>query len=134
MSSYTVKRTFHVATTHRSREVLRRGKEPTRKTTRVPRLSKLMALAIEYDKLIREGHVADMATLARYGQVSRARVTQIMNLLSLAPDIQEEILFLPRTKSGGDPIREVMVRAIAKVPDWGKQRGMWKEVEARVMI
>ena len=127
MSSYTVKRTFHIATTRRSRKVLRRGKEPPRKTTRVPRLSKLMALAIEYDRLIREGHVADMATLARYGQVSRARVTQIMNLLSLAPDIQEEILFLPHTESGRDPIREAMVRPIAAVLDWGKQRGMWRE-------
>ena len=93
-----------------------------------------MALALHLERLITDGEIADRAEIARLGQVSRARVTQIMNLLSLAPDIQEEILFLPRTKSGGDPIREVMVRAIAKVPDWGKQRGMWKEVEARVMI
>ena len=63
MSSYTVKRTFHIATTRRSRKTIRRGKEPTRKTTRIPRLSKLMALAIEYDKLIREGHVDDMPPL-----------------------------------------------------------------------
>ena len=41
------------------------------------------------------GHVKDLATLARYGQVSRARITQIMNLLNLAPDIQEQLLNLP---------------------------------------
>src|SRR3712207_3152134 len=33
--------------------------------------------------------------VARLGHVTRARVTQIMNLLNLAPDIQEAILFLP---------------------------------------
>ena len=53
-------------------------------------------------------------------------MTQIMNLLHLAPDIQEEILFLPRTRGGRDPIREKMVRPIAAVPDWRKQRGMWR--------
>ena len=60
-------------------------------------------------------------------------MTQIMSLLLLAPDIQEEILFLPQTQSGRDPIREVMVRPVAAVLDWGKQRGMWEELKARVM-
>ena len=57
--------------------------------------------------------------------MSRARITQIMNLNLLAPDIQEEILFLPRVERGRDPIREHAVRAIAAVPEWGKQRRMW---------
>jgi hypothetical protein len=43
--------------------------------------------------LIQQGVVKDYADLARLGQVSRARITQIMNLLNLAPDIQEPILF-----------------------------------------
>ena len=51
---------------------------------RIPRISRLMALAIHFDGLIRNGHVADYADLARLGHVSRARVTQIMNLLNLA--------------------------------------------------
>ncbi len=46
-------------------------------------------------ELIREGVVTDYAELARLGHVTRARVTQIMNLLHLAPDIQETLLFLP---------------------------------------
>ena len=36
-----------------------------------------------------------MAELARLGRVSRARITQIMDLLMLAPEIQEEVLHLP---------------------------------------
>lgn len=54
-----------------------------------------MALAIRLEGSISEGIVADQAELARRGHVTRARLTQIMNLLGLAPEIQEEILFLP---------------------------------------
>ena len=48
-----------------------------------------------------------------------------MNLLNLAPDIQEALLFLPRTLQGHDPIREKDVRPIAGVPHWSRQRTMW---------
>jgi len=53
-----------------------------------------MALAIYFDQLISEGVVADQVEIARLGHVSRAQVTQIMNLLNLAPDIQEHVLHL----------------------------------------
>ena len=66
-----------------------------------------------------------MAELARLGHVSRARISQIMNLLQLAPDIQEAILLLPRTTSGADPIHERDLRPIAAVLDWQKQRRLW---------
>jgi hypothetical protein len=88
-----------------------------------------MALAIHFDHLITSGQIADQAELARLGHVSRARVTQIMNLLNLAPDIQEELLFLPRTVEGCDLTREHRLRPIAAVLDWRKQRRMWQEVE-----
>lgn len=63
----------------------------------IPRISRLMALAIHFDELIRQRTVRDYADLARLGGVSRARITQIMNLLNLPPWKQEELLF-----SGGD--------------------------------
>ena len=56
-----------------------------------------------------------------------------MDLLSLAPDIQEEILNLPRFRGGRDPIREKMARPIAAVPDWREQPAMWGQVKARDM-
>jgi hypothetical protein len=87
-----------------------------------------MALAIRMDGLVRGGEVADYADLARLGHVSRARVTQIMNLLQLAPDIQEALLFLPRTERGRDPIRETHIRPIAAELEWRKQRRLWKTV------
>ncbi len=98
---------------------------------RIPRISRLMALAIKMEQLVQDGHVRDFAELARLGHVSRARVTQIMNLNFLAPDIQEEILFLPRVERGRDPIREHAVRPIAATPDWGKQRRMWAQLPTR---
>jgi len=70
--------------------------------------------------------VRDYADLARLGHVTRARVMQIMNLLLLAPDIQEEILMLPRASAGRDPISERQIRAIAAESDWRKQRRMWQ--------
>ena len=80
----------------------RRGRKPSNQpvlvnTGKMPRITRLMALAIKFEGLIRDGVVSDYADLARLGVVTRARMTQIMNLLNLAPDIQEEILFLPKT-------------------------------------
>lgn len=60
--------------------------------------------------------------------MTRARVTQIMNLLHLAPDIQEAILVLPRVEAGRDPITERELRPIAAIPDWRKQRAAWRGI------
>jgi hypothetical protein len=94
----------------------------------VPRVSRLMALAIRFERLLAEGAVADYAELARLGGVTRARLTQIMNLRNLAPDIQEDILFLPRTVKGRDAVCERHLRPLTTVPDWRKQRRMWAEL------
>jgi hypothetical protein len=72
-----------------------------------------MALAIRFDTLVSRGEVQNSEDLARLGYVTRARITQIMNLLNLAPDIQEALLFLPRTTSGRDMFREKELRSIA---------------------
>jgi len=93
-------------------------------------VTRLMALAIRFEHLIRDGEVKDLAEIARLGQVTRARVTQIMNLLHLAPDIQEAILALPRVEAGRDPITERELRPIAAIPDWRKQRAAWRAVLA----
>ena len=89
---------------------------------RVPRISRLMALAIRFDQLIRDGVVADQAESARLGHVSRARLTQIVNLLNLAPDIQERFLDLDSSQNGRDTISERHLRPIAAQFSWQKQR------------
>ena len=97
----------------------------------VPRVARLVALAHRFGGLLRSGEVKDYTDLARLAGVSRPRVTQIMNLLHLAPDIQEAILDLPRTLKGRDPICERDLRVIAAVPVWSKQRALWRELTAR---
>jgi hypothetical protein len=96
---------------------------------RVPRISKLMALAIKFEGLIRDGDISDQSELARLAHVTQPRMTQILNLLHLAPDIQESLLFLPRIESGRAPIHEKLLRPIAAEIDWGKQRERWEGLE-----
>lgn len=92
---------------------------------RVPRISRLMALAITFDRMIRDGIVADQSELARLAHVTQPRMTQIMNLLLLAPDIQEALLFLPRVEHGKDPVTERDLRSVVAEIDWVRQREMW---------
>jgi len=74
-----------------------------------------MALAIRFHQLIRDGVARDQAELARLGHVTRARLTQILNLSSLAPGIQQQILLLPRTVHGCDPLAEKHLRPIGAI-------------------
>src|SRR5262244_2548296 len=92
---------------------------------RAPRITRLMALALRFEQLVRSGAVRDYAELARLGRVSRARITQIMNLLHLAPDLQEEILFLPPVLKGRDPIHPENLQGLAALLDWHSQRRQW---------
>lgn len=92
---------------------------------RVPRIARLMALAIRFDGLIRKGLVPNQSELAHLARVTQPRMTQIMNLLHLAPDIQEEILFLPPSPGGRDPIHEHLLREVTACADWREQRRRW---------
>ena len=125
----TIERKVHFKRASRGRKVMKQGDKSKRNSLgSVPRISRLMALAIRMEQLVREGRVADYADLARLAHVTRARITQIMNLLHLAPDIQEAILFLPCTDGSRAPIAERHLRPIAAVIDWRKQRRMWEEL------
>lgn len=72
-----------------------------------------------------EDVVKDQSEIARLGHVTPARLSQIMGMLSLAPDIQEAILMLPRVDEGRDRVTERDVRRVLGSLDWGVQRGMW---------
>jgi hypothetical protein len=80
-----------------------------------------MALAIHFEELIRQGVVTDYADLARLGHVTRARMTQVMNLRLLASEIQEKLLFLPSLGSGGEEVNLRDLQSIAAEIDWRKQ-------------
>lgn len=124
-----VKQSFHIRKGSRGRKVVRAGHDAgDGPRGRVPRVARLMALAIRFDGLIRSGRVADQAELARLGYVTRARLTQIMNLLNLAPDLQEEILHLPVVGQGRDQLTERQLRPIAAQAEWRSQRKSWQVI------
>ncbi len=101
---------------------------------RVPRVSRVMALAIQFDDLLRSGTVSDTIELARLARVTQPRITQVMNLLHLAPDIQEELLFLPLVTHGRDPITEKQLRRVCAEADWPKQRKRWGELRVSASV
>ncbi len=88
-------------------------------------------MAIRLEELIASGEAPNYAVLARLAHVSRARISQITNLLLLAPDIQEALLFLPPVENGADPISERDLRPIVAQPNWEEQRRQWTRLRDR---
>jgi hypothetical protein len=92
---------------------------------RLPRVTQVLALAIHLEDMIRRGEAKDYADLARLSCLCRERISQIVRLSYLAPDIQIELLYLPPTPSGRYPISETAVRKIANLLSWADQRKAW---------
>ncbi len=97
----------------------------------VPRVTRRLALAHKIDRQIREGHIRDLADAARRLGLTRARVTQITNLLLLAPAIQEAVLDLPHVEQGRDLITERSLQRIVAEPNWNLQLQIWKNGRKR---
>jgi hypothetical protein len=124
----TIEVPVHFHKEQRGRKELCRGAAEPAPPGRVPRVARLMALALRCEELIRTGQIVSYSAVASLGHVTRARVCQIMNLLCLAPDLQEQVLFLPRTERGRDPIILADLQPIAAVADWCKQRRLWRQL------
>ena len=118
---------FHLAVKAKGRKTVESGDGPRLAVEpgRVPRVARLLALAHRFHRLLRDGVVADYATLARLGHVTTARISQVMALLNLTPDIQEQVLDLPRTVRGSDPIQMRDLLPVAIIIDWRTQRRLW---------
>jgi hypothetical protein len=128
----TVKRKLNVSIASRGRIAIRphdlNAETPRpRPSSKLPRISKLMALAIRFDEMLRTGEASDTIELARRGHVTQPRMSQIMALNQLAPDIQEALLNLPATK-GKPEIHEKRLRPIAAMLRWEDQRGAWRQI------
>ena len=108
------------------------GKSPRRATQaatrRAPRVAQQLALAHKLGGMIRAGELRNLADAARAVRVTRARMTQIVNLLLLAPEIQEAILDLPLVTNGRELVSERTLRQIVAEPDWNRQWILWSEV------
>jgi hypothetical protein len=96
----------------------RQGSPKVPDPPRIPRIARLMALAVKFQDMVDRGEVRDYADIARLGYVSRARLTQIMNLLLLAPRIQEELLL---ASAANFEIRESQLRLLVRHEFWQDQ-------------
>ena len=99
---------------------------------RVPRIARLLALAWHVERLVRSGTVSSYAVAARLGHVSRARMSQILSLLSLAPDLQEYLLFLQRPARGRQALTLRQVLNVAAALDWHEQRRRWRKLRRAI--
>ena len=85
-----------------------------------------LVLAYQIQELFEKEKAKNLGQVAQWLHMTHARISQIMNLLFLAPDIQEEILF-----SGREKISQITEHKIRKIPmevNWTKQREMWNEI------
>jgi hypothetical protein len=101
---------------------------------RLPRVAQVMALAIHFSDMIERGEARDYADLARLGCLTRERMSQIMELIWLAPDIQQEILEFNPTGAARFSVSEVAMRRIANALLWEDQRREWKTLQATLQF
>lgn len=94
---------------------------------RPARVARRLALAHLIAADIEAGRYKDYADVARRHGLTRARLTQLMNLLLLAPDIQEEVLAL-EFPVGREPVTERTLRRVLANLCWEDQRAAWAEL------
>lgn len=98
--------------------------DPVRRPAKVARM---LALAHHLQRAIDEGLVADRAAVARNLGLTRARVTQLLDLLLLAPDIQIAVLALEAV-DGLEPTCERKLRSVVSAVNWAEQRGHFAQL------
>ncbi len=94
---------------------------PQGPVARPARVAVQLALAHQIRKAIDSGEVADQVAVARQLGLTRARLTQLLNLAFLAPDIQERILGL-ESVDGLEPLSERALRPLVRACSWSGQR------------
>lgn len=123
----TVERKVHFARRPNRTVALLVGEQaPAVPAGRLPRVTRLVALAIRLEGLLKRGTFATQQALADALHITQPRLTQLLNLSHLAPDIQEFLLFLAPVERGRDLITERHLRPLAAQPNWGLQRCLWQ--------
>ena len=123
---------FHLRT--KPRTTSEHAEQIVTKAGRLPRVTQVLALAIHLDDMIHRGEAKDYSDLARMSCLCRERISQIVRLNYLAPDIQIELLYLPPTPTGSYPISETAVRKIANLLLWADQRRAWTALKRTLRL
>ena len=95
---------------------------------KIPTVSRMMALALFYEQLIKKGKIKSVSDIGRLENVSQQRVSQVMSLLLLSPKLQEELLTLPKQFRNSTRISTEQAIIIAKEIGFEKQEEMFNEV------
>jgi hypothetical protein len=111
-----------------------RSPEERKQRGRHPHITLQLARAHQLQKLLDAGKVKSHRELAKIAGITPARITQLLDLPFLAPDIQEEILFFPRTTARRDAITERDARLVASTAAWPEQRKLWADVKSGTSI
>jgi hypothetical protein len=102
-------------------------------TRRYPaRIARQLALAHALRCRLEPGELADFADMARQLGFTRARVTQLMDLLLLAPEVQEEVLFLELPPDAQPRIERGLREAVLGTIDWQEQRRRWEGLKREI--
>jgi len=101
--------------------------DPVPTVRRPAKVARLLALAHHIQDAIDRGVVADRAAAARQLGFTRARLTQLLDLTLLAPEIQEVVLELEAI-NGEEPTYERRLRRIVRFTNWRGQRKAWKKL------
>ena len=104
--------------------------EKTSLTGDQPKAARLIALALSFESLLKEGAAKDHQEVARWGGVTRSRISQILNLRNLAPAIQEQLLF-EQPGQQDPPITERTLQKLTREPDWRKQIARFEALRRR---
>jgi len=106
-------------------DFVRTAPRPPREPTRRPaKVAQMLALAHHLQNAIDRGLVADRTTVAARLGVTKARITQLLDLTLLAPDLQEAVLAMEAV-DGVEPMSELALRQVAQMRDWAEQRRRW---------
>ena len=104
-----------------------RGRPKPSKEAKTPRVVELLRKAIEWQGLLESGEVRNQAEIAQREGITRARVTQVMAMLRLAPEIQRHILAMPKTVQQ-PAITERALRPVVQMEDPTDQTARFQEV------
>ncbi|GAB4366196.1 MAG: hypothetical protein Kow00128_09410 [Deltaproteobacteria bacterium] len=97
------------------------------KAPKTPRVVELLRKAIEWRRQLDTGEVRNQAEIARREGITRARVTQVMGLLKLAPEIQEHILSMPAAIRR-PAVTERALRPIAQLENATDQKARFQDL------
>ena len=89
-------------------------------------LRQRLLMAYQIHDLLKQNKAQSLHQIGRWLGSCHARMSQIINLLNLAPMIQQEILLSDDPKI--HQITEFHIRDIAMEMDWQKQTYSWEEL------